>query len=314
MKNRSLKNLRSLVLLAVLALFFVQCETTEVAGFDNNEVIDLREAEVVTTATTLGLCECLSTNYSYEAVSTEEKASLIFMREEEKLARDVYLALFDQWNNRVFSNIAKAEQKHMDVMLCLMQKYELTDPVGDSPNGVFQNNNLQELYNTLMEQGGQSLIEALKVGATIEDVDIFDLMNLSENVVDNEDMLAAYKELTKGSRNHLRAFMRQLTFLEGTYVPQFISADLFNEILNAPRERGGELCFAAGTTCINGGMGNNGMGNNGNCPNGNTGEGNNGTCPLGNDGTCPNGNAGNGGNGGNGNGGHGNGGHGNGGN
>ena len=63
-----------------------------------------------------------------EALNAEEEAGLLFMREEEKLARDVYLELFDEWGLRVFENIAESEQKHMDAVLYLLGKYGLEDP------------------------------------------------------------------------------------------------------------------------------------------------------------------------------------------
>ena len=39
-------------------------------------------------------------------LSAEETASLLFMREEEKLARDVYNALYATWGQQTFLNIA----------------------------------------------------------------------------------------------------------------------------------------------------------------------------------------------------------------
>ena len=38
------------------------------------------------------------------ALSDAEAATLVFMREEEKLARDVYITLYDQWEHPVFNN------------------------------------------------------------------------------------------------------------------------------------------------------------------------------------------------------------------
>ena len=44
------------------------------------------------------------------------------MREEEKLARDVYVALGDRWGLRVFENIARAEQRHMDAVVAQLDR------------------------------------------------------------------------------------------------------------------------------------------------------------------------------------------------
>ncbi|MCP3927615.1 MAG: DUF2202 domain-containing protein [Bacteroidetes bacterium] len=188
------------------------------------------------------ICKCIEEKYPSQELSQEEIQALNLMREEEKLARDVYKALSEKWTLPIFRNISKSEQWHMDMLLCLVNKYdELSDPVGDNPEGEFADEHLQELYNTLVESGLQSLNNALLVGAKIEDLDIADLMELSGNI-DNEDILAVFKELTKGSRNHMRAFTRILSRREVTYQPEFISQELFNSILEAEHERGGDLC------------------------------------------------------------------------
>lgn len=64
----------------------------------------------------------------HENLNEVEIADLTLMREEEKLARDVYWALGDIWTFRIFANISQSEQVHMDAMLALLEKYELQDP------------------------------------------------------------------------------------------------------------------------------------------------------------------------------------------
>lgn len=173
-----------------------------------------------------------------DPLSDAEKNSLLFMREEEKLARDVYLRLLDSWNNQVFNNISGSEQTHMDAVLLLIEKYSLTDPVGDNGIGVFVNDSLQALYNLLLPQGQTSLTEALKVGALIEEVDIIDLQNALDNFVDNEDITLVYENLMKASRNHLRAFVRNLSNKGITYEPQRLTPEAYNAIINTGWETG----------------------------------------------------------------------------
>ena len=187
------------------------------------------------------LCACIEANYPNEELSDVEVAALLKMREEEKLARDVYIAMYEKWNQNVFNNISKSEQRHMDAILCLINKYGLEDPVGDNGIGEFEDSGLQDLYNSLVDLGNQSLISALTVGATIEDLDIYDLIELSGEI-DNQDILAVFNDLTKGSRNHMRSFYRQLENLGGSYTPQFISQELFDSIINSNMERGGSIC------------------------------------------------------------------------
>lgn len=165
-----------------------------------------------------------------DSLSAEEAEALLFMREEEKLAHDVYVALYDLWNVNTFTNIAASEQAHMDAVLQLIQRYDLTDPAS-SQAGVFTNPELQTLYNTLMAQGKLSLADALKVGAAIEEVDIRDLKDLSAKI-DNADLLQMFANLEKGSESHLRAFTTALTAQTGeTYTPQFLDQDTYTTIL-----------------------------------------------------------------------------------
>ncbi|MEP2669659.1 MAG: DUF2202 domain-containing protein [Cyclobacteriaceae bacterium] len=172
-----------------------------------------------------------------ETLSSDEQSSLMFMREEEKLARDVYVVLFDEWGVNIFSNISKSEQTHMDAMLLLLTKYSVTDPVGTNPVGVFSNSVLQDLYDQLVTQGKISLLDAYQVGATIEDVDIFDLTHaLSET--DNEDITLVYEMLSKGSRNHLRSFYGNILNVDGSYTPQYITQEEFDAIVTSPKETG----------------------------------------------------------------------------
>ncbi|SHE75768.1 hypothetical protein SAMN02745164_01072 [Marinitoga hydrogenitolerans DSM 16785] len=169
----------------------------------------------------------------YETLSSTEINSIMMMREEEKLARDVYLTLYDAWNIQIFYNIAtRAEQIHMDSVKNLIDKYKLDDPVKDDTIGIFTDERMQKLYYDLVTLGMKSEIDALKVGATIEDLDIYDLDN-SLKETDNQDIKLVYENLIKGSENHMRAFINTLKQYEASYEPQFITMEEFQRILNS---------------------------------------------------------------------------------
>lgn len=172
-----------------------------------------------------------------EPLNQDEISSLSFMREEEKLARDVYITLFNKWGVNIFTNISASEQTHMESVLLLLNKYSLTDPVGSNAVGVFNNATLQNLYNQLVAQGNTSVLEAYKVGATIEDLDIFDLKNALINI-DNQDIRLVYDNLTKGSRNHMRSFYKNILSVGGIYTPQYITQAEFDAIINSAMETG----------------------------------------------------------------------------
>lgn len=146
------------------------------------------------------------------ALTGIEVADLMLMREEEKLARDVYNAMYELYGRRVFSNIPRAEQRHMDAVLGLLNIYGLNDPAGEP--GKFSNEELQQLYNDLVERGTKSLPEALLVGALIEEVDIEDLVEAMKRT-DREDILSVYANLLGGSKRHLNAFVRNYESLAG---------------------------------------------------------------------------------------------------
>ncbi len=174
-----------------------------------------------------------------ESLSDTEKTDLLFMREEEKLARDVYQTLYEKWGTKIFSNIAQSEQTHTETIRNLLEKYNVTDPVTDDTVGVFQNEELQLLYSDLINKGLQSEVDALKVGATIEDLDIKDLGE-AINRTNNADISLAYENLTRGSQNHLRAFTRQLESRGVTYEPEYISSEVYERITTSNNMQGGQ--------------------------------------------------------------------------
>jgi hypothetical protein len=172
-------------------------------------------------------------------LTTVEIEGLAFMREEEKLARDVYLTLYDQWNMPVFQNIANSEATHMDAILTLIERFGLDDPAAENGVGEFTNPDLQALYDQLVAQGSQSLADALKVGAAIEEIDILDLEEFIGQT-DKDDIIMVYENLLKGSRNHLRSFTRILQQQTGEiYAPQYLSQDAYDAIISAGIETGG---------------------------------------------------------------------------
>ncbi|MBK8353352.1 MAG: DUF2202 domain-containing protein [Saprospirales bacterium] len=172
-----------------------------------------------------------------EAINIEERNGLILMREEEKMAHDVYSFLYDKWNIMIFNNIASSEQTHTDAVLKLLDKYDIDDPASGKNIGVFNDTSLQRMYNQLLINGNYSLLSALTVGATIEDLDIYDLEKLILKA-DNQDIAFVYNNLLKASRNHMRAFYSQIVYNGGTYRAKYISQQQLEDIVNSPKEVG----------------------------------------------------------------------------
>lgn len=188
--------------------------------------------------TLTGSCSDETNNENELATLTlQEQEDLLFLREEEKLARDVYLYSFDLYGDVIFNQIASSEQQHMDQVLTLLIAYGLEDPAS-LERGVFQDQALQDLYSDLTTASEVSLSKALAVGATIEDLDINDLAFFESQTL-KADLLNVYDQLKCGSKNHLRSYTDRLEMLGVDYDPQYLSIEEYNSIVSSDRERCG---------------------------------------------------------------------------
>lgn len=163
-----------------------------------------------------------------------EKDALVFMIEEEKLARDVYGYLYELWDVIQFQNIKQSEQSHMDAVENLLKLYEMEYTIMQT--GIFQNTELQHIYNSLIAKGETSFIDALTVGAIIEDLDIKDLEDWMLKI-DNPEINNVFTSLQCGSRNHLRAFTASLDNAGSSYIPEYITQSEYEQIINSNHEQ-----------------------------------------------------------------------------
>jgi len=171
------------------------------------------------------------------SLTDEEVAGLQYMIEEEKLARDVYSVLSERWGFAAFESISASEQRHMDAVARLIERYGLENPIREEV-GAFDDTELQELYDQLITSGEKSLADALRVGAAIEEIDILDLeRHISES--GQADILRVYESLLRGSENHLRAFTRALERETGeSYAPQYLSQEAYESIVGSSSQCG----------------------------------------------------------------------------
>ena len=143
-------------------------------------------------------------SFQLMAITEKQKSDLVFMYQEEKLARDVYTYFSKIYDLKVFGNIAKSEENHMEQIETLLKAYKI--PVPKLKAGEFSDKELKVLYDKLIQQGKTSEKEALKVGILIEDKDIADLKEKIKNSPD--DIKFVYSNLLKGSENHKKAFSK----------------------------------------------------------------------------------------------------------
>lgn len=221
------RQLGTVLALAGLTLFFTSCND----GINNVEdsfaiAEEIKSAESVVAPGD----SCTFTGTLTEA----EIEGLMEMREEEKLAHDVYTTLYGIYGHIVFSNIAKSESAHTSAVLHLMNGYGLEDPALTGV-GQFSNPLFADLYIQLTDKGSENLVEALKIGAFIEEYDIADLKRLLEET-QNTDVQRVYGHLLGGSENHMRAFTNALKQQGAVYVPTIITSEEYEEILNTTED------------------------------------------------------------------------------
>ena len=169
--------------------------------------------------------------FEAQELSEEVANDLRFMREEEKLARDVYQVFYLQWFSYVLGNISNAEQMHMDRIKIFLDAYGIEDSASEE-KGVFNNADLQALYDELVAQGTESELEAYKVGAYVEELDINDLEKSIKNT-DIPELKKMYMQLKMSSYMHLRKFNEKIVASGEEYIPQVLSQEAFDAILNA---------------------------------------------------------------------------------
>jgi len=128
--------------------------------------------------------------------------------------------------------ISKSEQAHMDAIKFLLDRYGLEDPAYEDSIGIFRNDDLQILHDKLMKMGGEGKIDALRVGALIEETDIIDIQNELDYIVDNLDITFVYNNLIRGSYNHLKSFVGVLRVNGVNYEPVLLDDELYKRIIS----------------------------------------------------------------------------------
>jgi len=141
-------------------------------------------------------------------LNQDEIDTLLWMREEEKLARDVYIKMTEKYTAEIFSNIAAAEQKHFDAIGRKLALYGIPD-VALPAVGAFYDKDLQKLYDDLVKDGLVGYVEALLVGVAIEETDMLDLSDAIDET-DSRPLKKTYSHLLIGSQHHLDSFIKLL--------------------------------------------------------------------------------------------------------
>jgi len=158
---------------------------------------------------TRGPENCEECDYEMGTLTDEQRSEAVLMANEEKLAHDVYVALDELYDVRVFERIAWAENQHQTAVNHIMENYEIVGSPFGMEAGVFTDAGIETLYDELVAQGSESLAAAYGVGVQIEELDIADLRTAMEGLEEAApDVFHVYSNLLRGSERHLTSFQR----------------------------------------------------------------------------------------------------------
>jgi len=210
-----------------LALSFCACQNNELSA-DELTVTQTEQRLGSDIESTDALMKVSTFSSNPVALTDAEKSGLYLMREEEKLAGDVYSFFNTKFNYRIFANISKSESVHSAAVLSLIRYFGLTDSAV-ATKGVFNDATLQSLYDKFTTEA-TTVNQALTTGAFIEEYDIADLKKLIAES-SNADIKLVYGNLMRGSEFHLKSFTGVLKLRGVTYVPKILSAEEYQLII-----------------------------------------------------------------------------------
>jgi hypothetical protein len=143
-------------------------------------------------------------------LNEQQKATLVAMAQEEKLAHDLYTAFAGRYDAVVFDRIAASETRHLTAVRTLLARYGVADPTAGKAAGQFSDPAVQATYDKLLAQGRAGQAAALQVGVTVEQTDIADL-TAALNGLSAPDVTQVYTRLRAASQHHLAAFQNWST-------------------------------------------------------------------------------------------------------
>ncbi len=159
-------------------------------------------------------------------LTDEQKYAIAYMWNDEKMAHDLHLALYNKFPNQnvLYTIATRAEATHESIVENLAKTYDINitnyqngygthysaEDLDKYGEGEFFIPTVQQTYDTLYNQGSDSEIDALKVGCMVEVVDVDDLNKYLDVVKDKPDIVTAFENLRSGSYRHYWAFDRAL--------------------------------------------------------------------------------------------------------
>src|SRR6476620_4362177 len=166
-------------------------------------------------------------------LSPAETKALINLHDNQKLSLFVYDSLYAIWGINPFGNIRSAESQHVNFLDDVADNYALeleTNEPGNSA-ATFTTPQAETIYQESISKGSLSVVDALKMGARLEEMSLQVLHN-AKAVTIKSDLLHTFDILAMGSKNNLQAFNRRLKMYGITYEPGFLEQKDFRNIIN----------------------------------------------------------------------------------
>ena len=201
-------------------------------------------------ATTFALAGVTPAFDSTADLTADEIEFIYAVREDEKVARDLYFSFFGTFGLKPFENIGKAEDNHIKATEKLFDYYEIDYPAL-SENGKFENAIRQKLYDSLLLKGTPEL-EAFKVMALLEETNIAEYGEVLKTIV-NPNIKIVIENLAKASVNHFKAAIRQITALGGTYAPSLMTQEQYRAVIAVGFEQGKRYMYKNNGSSTNSG-------------------------------------------------------------
>lgn len=174
----------------------------------------------------------------YRPPGSGASLGLRFVAGQEKLAADLFLALYHRWGEPVFLDLYEAETTHHEAVLWLLGKYGLADPDQGLGPGAFSDPDLQWTYDDGLAYGMESFTQALILGAELAESSIDELEYQLTTRQSARDAVFLYDALLLASHNHLRLFVWWLRRMGVVYAPVWLPYGRYRDIVDRPLERG----------------------------------------------------------------------------
>lgn len=169
-------------------------------------------------------------------LTADEIEFLYAMREDEKLARDLYAYFWTRYPTAPqIQRISKAEESHIAAIETVLDYYEISYPAMSAP-GVFEDSTRQALYDELALKS-ETMLEAFQTMAFVEDRDLF-AYKMVQSQITNANLSLLIENMIKASTNHLKAAIRQIFVRDGSYTSIYLSAEEYDAIIKLPFQNG----------------------------------------------------------------------------